>query len=809
MARPPSAPGPQRSLTRRRSRTRVAALALAFAAALPVAAPAQTLPATRPADVTGAAALRGRTVETVRVLGNTEVSTTAILNVVRTREGEPFDPATVVEDYQRVYDMKRFANVEAKVEPTATGVVVAFIVTEQRLIDSIAIRGNYRLDDRAIRNVVDIAPGEAIDPFRIALARRGIESLYRQKNQPFVEVTVDEEALATRGELVFVVAEGPNVRIRNIDFPGATSFSEGRLKKQIQSRTWIWIFRPGRFDPTIVEEDVGAVRRYYEQKGFFDARVGRKLVFSPDQTELQIEFVVDEGVRYRVDAVRFEGNERLTEPQLRAAISLVEGMAYDGEMVQRDIREIIRAYSPLGLIHDPESAEPDYLRIQPRTVFRREAGAVELVYEISEGRQFNLGNIVVKGNSRTQDRVVLRELRTRPGERYNAAAVREGQDRLRALPHFGGNVTVTPIGEKPEERDLLVEVVEAQTARFLIGGGINSNGGVSANLTFEQRNFDLMNWPRSGEDLFSDRAFTGAGQSLRLSFEPGTTQTNASLRFHEPWLFDQPYSFTLDLYLRNRIREDYDDRRLGARIALGHRFNDVYSAQVFIRGEDVKIHDINDEEVRSFEILDFEGHTTLTSVGVQGRRDTTNPGLLAWRGTTSTLTWESFGALGGNESFQKFTGSYDYYRSLREDLLERRTIFAFHADAGWILGTVPFFERFYGGGIGSIRGFDFRGVSPRDGPEDDRVGGKFLAVTSAEVSFPIAGDALRGVVFTDVGTVESDVELDTIRASLGAGIRLTLDFFGQVPIAVDFAVPYAKGSQDDVQYISFSLGFSP
>jgi outer membrane protein insertion porin family len=139
-------------------------------------------------------------------------------------------------------------------------------------------------------------------------------------------------------------------------------------------------------------------------------------------------------------------------------------------------------------------------------------------------------------------------------------------------------------------------------------------------------------------------------------------------------------------------------------------------------------------------------------------------------------------------------------------LLDRRTILALHLDAGYITGDAPFFERFYGGGIGSIRGFEFRGVSPRSGPGDDRVGGDFALAGSAELGFPLVGEQLRGVVFSDFGTVEPDFEIGTFRSSVGAGFRLVIPFLGQTPIAVDFAVPLSKDEQDDTQIISFSLG---
>ena len=156
---------------------------------------------------------------------------------------------------------------------------------------------------------------------------------------------------------------------------------------------------------------------------------------------------------------------------------------------------------------------------------------------------------------------------------FDATTIREATSRLRSIGLFD-RVKVTPVGEKPDERDLIVEVEESRTATLTFGAGVNSNGGVSGNVTYTQRNFDITNWPTSFRDVFDEAAFVGAGQNFRASFEPGTVATNASIRWTDPYLFDQPYSFTGEAYLRDRSRENYLDRRFGGRATLGHRFNE-------------------------------------------------------------------------------------------------------------------------------------------------------------------------------------------------------------------------------------------
>jgi outer membrane protein insertion porin family len=787
-------------------------LALFVALLLGLASPSHAQQAPRPVSPTPQ--LVGKPVEQVRILGNSQVSSSVIRNVIRTRPGDKYDPATVQEDYQRVYELKKFSNVEAQVEPTATGGVnVVFVVTEQKLIKKIVWRGNSKIDNDTLKSISDIEVGQAIDPFRISLAKQAIVTAYRDKNFPFAHVDVPTDPLTQRGELIFQIVEGPQVRIRNINFLGAHFFSANQLGGQIKTATWFPIFRPGKYDEEQLDEDMGALRRYYNDHGFFDVRVGRKLIYSPDQTELQVDFVIDEGPRYVVDRVTFAGNSGLSDAQLRQKLNLQPGMFYDAELSQRDVKEIVSAYSPFGFIYAqpglPGQTDPDYLRITPQNVFLPQSGRIELLYTIHEGKPFRLGRILVKGNDKSQDKLVLREFRGfSPGQVYNSGAVQDSIERLRGLPFFS-SVSVTPIGDDPQFRDVLVEVAEQKTANFSIGAGVNSNGGIGGNLTFEQKNFDIANVPADWRDALSDHAFTGAGQGFRASFNPGTIFTTADLQFSEPWLFDQPYSFAEDLYLQEILREHYTDRRIGDRVSFGKRFDYNNSAVLTLRGEQVHIGGVDDPRSRPFEILAGEGTSYLTSVGLQYRRDTTNPGFLPYKGTVTTGDVEAFGPIGGNYNFQRFSAGWAGYKTLRQDLLDRKTTLSAHLNAGFITGGSPFFERFYGGGIGSIRGFQYRGVSPRAGREFDQIGGNFQYTGTVELNFPIYENMLRGVVFSDFGDVESDVKFGVVRASVGAGIRFSLPFLGQTPFAIDFGIPVVKGHQDQTQLISFSLGFTP
>ena len=768
----------------------------------------------------------GQPVAEVRVVGNRQVSDIEILNSIRTEVGEPFDPQTVTGDYQRIYSLRRFSNVDARYELSPDGVIVVFTVVEQAPVEQVVFRGNTVFDERRLRQVVAAESGLAADPVLLGFARDGIERLYRSKNYPLVQIRVDRN---DDGSLVYDITEGPRVLVRNIDFLGAPSFSERELKRNIATRTYFpggFFGYNGRYDEETLDQDVGAIKQFYRNRGFFDVRVGRRSVWSDDLGEVQIEFLVDEGEQYTIGDIDIVGNEALDDDTILKAMAengLSAGEAYDADKI-RDLRqELVRLYSPFGFIYQtpqpglPQDPTSLSFNIEPRV--RLEPGTVDLRFVVSEGRPFRVGRIRLRGNQYTKDKVLLRQFDLAPGELYDSDAVRRGQQRLLQSQYFS-QLRVTPVlpenadraemfdaeADAYDTRDLLIEVEEMSTASLLFSGAVSSNGGVFGSITYEQKNFDIADWPTGVGEVFRGEAFRGAGQLFRAKFEPGTIRTNASITFFEPYLFDRNLGFGTDVYYRTTRRRQYNDRRAGGQVRFVPRIGRKLSTTLSLRGEDVYIYDIDDPIAdRAPEIVAGEGHEWLTSVGVRlGYRDVDDL-LLPSLGYDVQAGWEGFGLLGGDPRFDRFTASAVGYVPLYRDLLDRPTVFETRLDAG-VADNAPFYEAFYAGGFGSLRGFRFRGVSPRDGIANDPVGGDYIFTSSAGIGFPLYGDTLRGVVFTDAGSVSDDTDFGTIRVSAGAGIRLQFDAIGNVPIAIDLAWPVNKRSEDNEQVLSFSLG---
>jgi outer membrane protein insertion porin family len=800
---------------------------LLLASVLASAAVAQTSPPA--AESATAAAIVGETlpIRSVRIVGNTTVPDSRVLNAIRMQPGGVFSRDVALQDVRRIEELRRFGRVVARYEVIDEQVNVVFEVEEKPAVDSVGFVGNEVVDDATLRRLVDreagLAAGRRGDPVLLALAADAVERFYRSQNYALVDVRPRRDAAT--GEVVFDIVEGPRVRVRNIDFLGNESFSEGELKKQVQTKIWTvggFLGLTGRYTPEQIEADVAALRTFYrDQMGFFDARIGRRLVWSPDRTQLQIEFLIEEGPRYRIGEINLEGLEDLPEADAEAALAergIVPGAFYERERIERAVNDLVALYGPLGRIYDVRPPgirpDPDFLRINPQPRFRREPGTVDIDFSISEGRPFKVGQVRVRGNDKTQDKVILRAFDLAPGEPYDSDAVRRAERRLGGLGYFS-RVRITPIRppadlpsfglDDESTRDVLVEVEEQSTATIIFGGSVSTNGGIFGQIRYEQNNFDLFDLPTGFGDFFGG-AFQGAGQRFRISLEPGTRRTSASVLFFEPYLLDQNLGLGVEGYFRTFRRREYRDARGGGRIWLVPRLGRNLSTTLTFRAEDVRIHDIDQPfSFRAPEILAAEGHTTLTSIGGQVAYTAIDNPLLPSQGFRLSSGWESFGVLGG-PSFQRITAGANAFVPLYRDERDRPTVLDMRLDAGAIYNDAPFFERFYAGGFGSIRGFRFRGIGPRDGLANDPIGGNYSLTGSVGVGFPIAEDTLRGVVFTDFGSTSNDTSLGTIRVAAGAGLRLTFPALGNIPLAFDLAWPINRRDGDEESVFSFSLG---
>lgn len=740
----------------------------------------------------------GRPIKEIRIEGADLVSTDTVRASLRTKVGEPYKDSLVQQDVRGLLQTGKFANVYATRQLDGDQVVVTFHVTEKPEAESVEFYGNKKFKAKDLHEDVDLGPGSPLDRFAVNRGRDNIEQRYKEAGYYYVKVSVDEELLKDERRVVYNIVEGPRVRVRKIRYEGNESYSDRRLKKEVKTKRYIWIFRTGDFDQERAERDVADLRNFYRNDGFLDVRVSYRLETSEDRRDLTLVFVIDEGVRYYVETIKSQGNVVFDNDAILLPLKIQPGSAYINEWVKSDVEYLEAEYGKNGYI---------YAGVKPEWVYADTPGHIHVTLKIDEGNQFRVGRIVVRGNERTKDKVVRRNLRFYPEELYDTTKAKAAERRLRQTRLFS-EASVTPVGEEEGVRDALVRVSETETTTFMMGAGVTSNSGVVGTLSVENRNFDLFDTPRSGTEFFRGKAFKGAGQILRFQAEPGTEFTRLRVDFREPYLLDQPVSFGQGFYLFTRGRDAYHETRVGSQTSFGHRFQTGplrgWAGEVALRIEGVDIGSIDYDDAR--EIREMEGNHFVTSVKGTLVRDTTDSRFMPTRGTRFSISYEQAGLVGGDYNFGKMIARHAWHRTLRTDIFDRKSVLTVHGRAGQIFGEAPVFERFFGGGLGSIRGFEYRGVSPRAGINDDRVGGNFMLVGGAEYNFPIYGKILRGVGFTDMGTVEEDFGITTWRMAVGFGVRVTVEWFGPIPMAFDFSIPVTQDEADDTQIFQFSFG---
>ena len=354
--------------------------------------------------------------------------------------------------------------------------------------------------------------------------------------------------------------------------------------------------------------------------------------------------------------------------------------------------------------------------------------------------------------------------------------------------------------------DVIVNVQEAQTGKLTIGGAVNSDAGLTGQIILDERNFNWRRIPTSWSDW--SNAFRGAGQGFRLEALPGSQFQRYMLQFTEPYFLESRVSFNVSAYLFDRSYFDWDEQRLGGRIGFGYRITPDLSAQIGARLEEVKV---TDPRVPGVAELDAAlGDSELYAVRFSLTQDTRDIPFAPTQGYYLDIGYEQvFG------TFDYPRASIDFRRyflvTQRPDRSGRHVLG--FSNRLFVSGSqTPIFENYFAGGYSSLRGFSFRGATPKVGGRTGvAVGGELMLLGSVEYRFPVtADDMLQAVVFCDYGTVEEDIDIDydDYRVALGAGLRISVPALAAAPIALDFAVPVARENTDEIQNFAFFVGVS-
>ena len=700
--------------------------------------------------------------------------------------------SAIAVDVNRMRESGRYTYVNARMDVDPDGVVLIYTVVSKLKLRRIEIVGAKKMRNKKVRKKSELVIGQFADDSSFAQATSKIKEAYRDFWYPDAKVewkTRMDEKLGTV-DVVFSINEGGKLGIKKIIFEGNDLVDDKTLRKAIQQKQkWFFSFitGAGKYKPENVDMDVFAIKTLYMNAGFLDVTVSDPKLDDAKPKKTRMVFTINEGQRYRVGKIVVAGMESFEEPELRRGIRLDTGdvaALADAEAGSESIRAF---YGNRG-----------YIRTNVRPVYdaNAETGTVDVRYEVSEGTVGYINKVNISGNERTKDKVIRREMVVYPGDKYNRSRVRTSENRLRNLSYFEVvTANPEPIGEG-DKYDLNVQVKEKPTGQFSAGVGFSSIDSLVGYIELSQGNFNWKTWPP-----------IGAGQKFKIRLQLGSERNDIDISFVEPWFLDRKLSFGVDLYHREAryFSDAYDQKNDGMRLSLGKPLGRFTRGTLAYTIEQFDVFDVQDSA--SDVIKAEEGKRLKSGVSFAWSRDTRDRFFNPTRGNKTSITpYFAGGPLGAEtDIYGAKIRSGQYWPLIGDTVLNLRGQIE-SVDYFGDTTHVPLFDRLFLGGPRTLRGYEFRDVSPKD-VNGEPVGGNSSAYFTAEYTVPI-WSKVRGAVFYDWGVVNLD-SLDFNTTSYndnwGVGIRLDLPGF---PLHLDYAWPitYDEQWQDGKGRFNFQIG---
>ncbi len=737
----------------------------------------------------------------VETAGNITISSSKIIAQTQSRPGMLFDDQLAQQDIQNIATLEGVDYAYYNTQQVDGKIVLTFVVYEKNLVREIDFIGNDNISYSALLKQLTFAKGDYLDIFIAKQGAQAITEFYQKKGYPFAKVELDTQQIEY-GKVIYKIDELERVRIKDLQFKGNRAIKNSQLKRGLKSKSRkLWVI-PNYLNLEDLQQDIINIKKAYYEKGYANVDVNVVTDYYDDRSKVDLIFMIDEGQVFTVDEINIIGNHAIDSETITANTKLTLDWIYNKQIAQTDAEKIESMFREIGYINAnvTQSTEmyPD--------------GRVKVYFDVEQGNRFRIGKIAVTGNEETNDKVIRRvldEYDFTPGQWYDASvATGTGRGRLEQniqRATYAESVFITPRGDDPNYRDPLVTIAEGQTGMIMFGAGVGSNDGLVGQVVYEQRNFDITDTPDSLGGLFSGKYFKGAGQRLRISLEPGTEYSRYSLSFTEPYLNDRPIQLDTTISKFTRDRDDYDEDRLGGFVTFTKRFENGWSRGLGIRLEQVTLEDIDPDAPKT--IFDYEDSTFLAGFKIFTGKSTVDNRYNPTRGYNFLFEVEP---VVGDENFGIISVTNRWYKTLYEDIAERKTVLETKVFGAAIAGDAPPFEKFYAGGIGSIRGFEYRGISTREDSIDPasnergKVGSDWIVTGTTQVAIPLGqGETIAALFFADAGMIDSG----GVRAAVGTGLQIMIpQVFGPVPMRFELAIPVMEDDEDETQVFSFSIG---
>ncbi len=755
----------------------------------------------------------GKPVRHVRHSGFRKVSWYEVQPLLHLKEKLPYDTTKRHQDLKRLFRLEKFADVRIEPEISPTGEVdFAVKVVEFQVITDVRFTG---LTTIPISTLIDLEqkPTRMLDPYLLKLDRELIRDKLIAKGYHFSKVEPEITGEKDGAILHWRVTEGPLVTVRSIEITGNRRYATSDLKSLMQTKEagsfLVFPISGGPYVQFNLEEDLKRLKLAYYREGWLDIAKDDRifledLVFSPDRTLVDVRIHIDEGEKYRIRNISFKGHTVLKEEEMRAALISKSGEEYTVMNAAADAEKIREMYGERAYI---------LAQVEPLTTFHGAGRELDLEFRIVENQEITVGRIIINGNTRTRDDVIRRELKDfAPGEKFNRKLLQRGVARLRDRQYFdpmaGFSVRLEE-SQDPGMRDVVFDVKEGSTGSIRFAGGYSSSFGIVGIVEFEQRNFDIADLPKSFAEIFTGEAFVGGGQHFQAQFAPARTAKSFRVGFREPHVFGYDFGMGVQALQREALRESWEEQKLEGSLSFDRRL-DPFVMKVGLHAMRMETDDLDADAPPT--VRELEGVTRIVSVTTGISFDNRDSIIIPTSGHKVSLEYEYAGdPLPGDFDFSKITFDIESYFPTFEIGPERRHVVNFDLTIGYARpngnSIVPYYERFYAGGRGSIRGFDFRGVGPRE--SGDPLGGSDYAFFSAEYAYPLVGNILWISAFYDLCNLTldwDDLYHEKWRNTVGFGIKFVIPQLGNIPVSIDFGFPLVKRDDDDRETVTFDIG---
>jgi outer membrane protein insertion porin family len=759
--------------------------------------------------------------------GNRKVEDDAIKVNLKTAPGVTLTQETLRDDVHAIWKMGYFDDVQVEVQDAkgGKGVNVVFVLREKPAIKKIYVAGNDEIALTKINEVLDIKKEQILDLAKLKKNVEKIKDLYVEKGFYMAEVSYElKRNSPAEVDVWFRVRENAKVEVRRVNFVGNHAVSDADLRDVIVTREGSlisFLTSAGTYREDVFQRDLLLIQAHYWDHGYVQVKVANPLVeLSPDKQSMYITISIEEGPQYTLGKVDISGDLLESKEFYLSRVSVKTGEIFNRSKLSDDLQKLTDYYKDKGFA---------YVNASPATPINEKTRTVDVIFEIQKGDLVRFDRINIRGNTKTRDKVIRRELRIIEGEPYNQSLLDYSKKRVTALGFFEKVDISTKRGSADDKMDVNVEVTERPTGTFQIGAGFSSVENFIAQAQISQNNL------------------LGRGTSLTLQAQLSSLRQLFLLQYQDIYFLDTNWTFGFNLFKQDRYLFSFVRRSKGSNLTWGYLLAEDLRLLLTYTLEDVSVSTsgfstlfsgaaIQPVSVGSIANLLRSGITSSARATLSyDSRDNRMFPTRGWYNTLSGEVADSYPPLFSENVFTRYEGVARFYYPIWGPFVLR-----IQGQAGLIASRdqkgVPIFERYFVGGIYDVRGFSPRSLGPviralSAQAQDSSlrsflVGGNMQVIGNAEVEFPIFDKVgIRGVVFTDVGNAfnlekqycalaPSDVDpskdpckgpldLNAYRASWGFGFR----WFSPIgPLRFEWGIPYRTLPGEQSVVFEFTIG---